>query len=700
LKINHNPVKALILILIASTFSFCQESIHLTAGTIAGGVTETSARIRISVSGNTELTLLYSTSEDFSGDVSSESAEVNSGEDHSVIIQLNELSPDTKYYYRVLINGETADEKVRSFRTFPPLNSLNNFNFIFGSCQQSVSSAKGEIFREIVKYNPAFFLQIGDWTYPDTTDNLPFNRDYFSLDYNRVLRTYRAKFRSDYGMDTLLRSIPVSYVYDDHDYVNNNASALSVSYGVPFKSPLTGNEFILEEIEIPPAARLNSIKGFINNMPDYPVENPSRGIYRKFRYANAEIYMLDLRSQRSPNFNSLQKNASGGKWEFVKPAGHTMLGNSSSPGEGEDQFTWLKRNLKETNAKWKFLICSVPLNRGQFKGITLGLELQDSLVEIPNTGISVNGIVVPMELSDKWVAFAEELELLLNFIRINNISNVFVLSGDSHTSAMDDGTNAGLPEIMSGNLDIGNSGTAALFASLGVNIWNKGGQGISTSELNNAFGYVEISGNDSVQFKIISENGSLISSMTMYDQDILDAAVVGLQAKIESDKVLITWNISGLSGVKDFEIQKSEEGLIFRTIGKTARGGTEYTYSDFYERGYNYYRIRVNSVNGSYKFSDAVMTGDEVVPTFFLMQNYPNPFNISTRIRFGLREDSQVSVTLYNLLGERTRILLNEFRKAGEHEISFIAQGLPSGIYFYRINSEGYSEIKKMVLLR
>jgi alkaline phosphatase D len=411
------PVKKLLLIFIVITSaSLCQDSIYLTANAVAGGVTNNSVRIRVSLSGSAEAGIIYSASADFTAPFQTASYPVRQDEDNSLIIEINNLSPSTKYYYRVLINGEEADTKRRSFKTFPDPQTVNRFSFVFGSCQQSSSLSRGNIFSEIVKYEPDFFLQLGDWTYPDTTDNLPQNRDYFSSDYNRVLMTYRAKFRTDYGMDTLLRSVPVSYVYDDHDYVNNNASALTASYGVPFKSPSTGNRFILEEIEVPSAARLNSIRGFINNMPDYEVENSSRGIYRKFIYGNSEIYMLDLRSQRSPDFNSLELNTINGKWEYAKPVGHTMLGNSSSPGLGEDQFTWLKRSLLASSAKWKFLVSSVPVNKGQTKGIEVGLLLQDSLVRIPGSDASVYGIVVPMELSDKWVGFAEELDSLLSFI--------------------------------------------------------------------------------------------------------------------------------------------------------------------------------------------------------------------------------------------------------------------------------------------
>jgi alkaline phosphatase D len=689
-------MRLLLLSVFSSTLLFSQDMVYLTTNAVTGGVTHNSAKIRVSTSETAEIKILYSTSELFdNADITQPHLTIPE-EDNSVIMQLWNLSPSSKYYYRILINNN-PDTVYRSFKTFPLPESVNNFSFAFGSCQQSGPASRGDVFKEIIKYEPDLFLQLGDWTYPDTTANLPLNKNFYANNYTLVLQSYRAKFRKDYGMDTLLRTTAVSYVYDDHDYTNNNSSALTVSYGLPFKNTPTG-EFILEEIEVPAIARLNMIDAFINNMPDYEVENSSRGIYRKFTYGNAEFYMLDLRAQRSPNFNSIRKNSEG-KWEFAKPEGHIILGNSNSPGTGEDQFNWLKRNLLNSKAKWKFIASSVTFNRGQLRGMEYGFELQDTLLKLPNMELSVYGIVVPMELSDKWIGFADEMDSLLNFINHNQISNVIILSADSHTSAMDDGTNAGLPEIMSGNLDIGNSGSAALFDFLGIKIWNKGGQGISSNVLNNAFGYVEVFGNDSVSLKLINEDGITFSSMTLYDQSIFSGDVSSLSAKLDGSKVNVRWN-SSITTAKDYEIQKSEDGIFYKPAGNVRSSETSYYFADQYEDGYNFYRLRINAVNGSYKFTDAVTLGTEIIPGFYLSQNYPNPFNISTRIKYSITDDAPIRIILYNVLGESAGIILDEFRNKGEHEVVFSASGLSSGVYFYRIIAENYSEVKKMILLK
>jgi hypothetical protein len=85
---------------------------------------------------------------------------------------------------------------------------------------------------------------------------------------------------------------------------------------------------------------------------------------------------------------------------------------------------------------------------------------------------------------------------------------------------------------------------------------------------------------------------------------------------------------------------------------------------------------------------------------FTLKQNYPNPFNPSTRITFSLTKSGITTLSVYNVLGEKITTLLNSNLTAGTHEVSFNASKLSSGIYFYRLESNGSSLVKKMMLLK
>jgi photosystem II stability/assembly factor-like uncharacterized protein len=102
-------------------------------------------------------------------------------------------------------------------------------------------------------------------------------------------------------------------------------------------------------------------------------------------------------------------------------------------------------------------------------------------------------------------------------------------------------------------------------------------------------------------------------------------------------------------------------------------------------------------------FTDMI-TGIEETPMvstdFKLFQNYPNPFNPTTTIEFSMTQSGLVNLVVYNILGERVNVLINEERTAGKHSIQFNANHLASGIYFYRLQAGSFIETKKMILLK
>lgn len=85
---------------------------------------------------------------------------------------------------------------------------------------------------------------------------------------------------------------------------------------------------------------------------------------------------------------------------------------------------------------------------------------------------------------------------------------------------------------------------------------------------------------------------------------------------------------------------------------------------------------------------------------FKLYQNYPNPFNPSTKISYNIPQNSFVSLVILNSLGEKVRTLVSEYQNDGYYEINFNSENLPSGIYYYRIRTDGLIKTNKMVLIK
>ncbi len=91
---------------------------------------------------------------------------------------------------------------------------------------------------------------------------------------------------------------------------------------------------------------------------------------------------------------------------------------------------------------------------------------------------------------------------------------------------------------------------------------------------------------------------------------------------------------------------------------------------------------------------------EEIPTSFSLAQNYPNPFNPSTIIQFSLPHAGDVTLKIYNVLGEEVKTLVNEYREIGNHSVQFNANSLASGMYLYRLQVGSFVQTKKMILIK
>ena len=132
-------------------------------------------------------------------------------------------------------------------------------------------------------------------------------------------------------------------------------------------------------------------------------------------------------------------------------------------------------------------------------------------------------------------------------------------------------------------------------------------------------------------------------------------------------------------------------GLLNKYVSSIAVDSSDFVFAGTYGNGV--FRS-VESITALEK----IHTG--ISGSFVLEQNYPNPFNPRIRIRFNLNVPGNVEISVFNMLGQRITTLLDEKKTPGTYSIDFNADGLSSGIYYYTITMNGYSNTKKILYIR
>lgn len=221
--------------------------------------------------------------------------------------------------------------------------------------------------------------------------------------------------------------------------------------------------------------------------------------------------------------------------------------------------------------------------------------------------------------------------------------------------------------------------------------------------------------------EIDSTNGNLIRTIysssnlqyiSLVDYSTIPVELTSFTANVIGSSVELIWSTATETNNQGFEILRSAQNdNDWQQIGFVPGFGTttepkSYGYSDqSVNSGKYYYRLKQIDFDGSFKYSDVVEAEVSLPTIFALEQNYPNPFNPTTSIRFSLPVDARVTMTVYNLVGEKVVDALNSEFTAGSHTITFNASNLTSGIYLYKLNAFGtdgkiFSSIRKMMLLK
>ena len=189
-------------------------------------------------------------------------------------------------------------------------------------------------------------------------------------------------------------------------------------------------------------------------------------------------------------------------------------------------------------------------------------------------------------------------------------------------------------------------------------------------------------------------------------RDEVPVELTEFTAIAKDETILLNWKTVTEKNNKGFSIEKSHDNVKWTEIGFVAGAGTTlspayYSYSDkVVFPGNNYYRLKQIDNNGSSEYSAAVLVSFNFNNGFYLSSNYPNPFNPATNITFNVPYSAVISLKVYDMLGKEVAALVQGYKQAGRYSIKFSAGNLPSGTYIYKLESNGFSEAKKMVLLK
>ncbi|CUT00974.1 T9SS type A sorting domain-containing protein [Candidatus Kryptobacter tengchongensis] len=151
---------------------------------------------------------------------------------------------------------------------------------------------------------------------------------------------------------------------------------------------------------------------------------------------------------------------------------------------------------------------------------------------------------------------------------------------------------------------------------------------------------------------------------------------------------------SPLIGIADFTNQRLQDPF-FAKVNWVGAFGPDSTQR--WDLGWTNYDPQNTDYSRFVKVYDKV---SETPSKFELKQNYPNPFNPETTIEFALPRSSNVTLIVYNSLGQEVAKLINEHLSAGSYKVKFDGGNLPSGVYFYKLTTDDQSSVKKMILIK
>ena len=192
----------------------------------------------------------------------------------------------------------------------------------------------------------------------------------------------------------------------------------------------------------------------------------------------------------------------------------------------------------------------------------------------------------------------------------------------------------------------------------------------------------------------------------------LPVELTAFTANVKQNVVNLEWNTATEVNNYGFEVERassqtspgqetwSKVGFVNGSGNSNSPKQYSYTDNSGLSSGSYSYRLKQIDNDGQFEYSKVVDVSFNAPTEFSLKQNYPNPFNPTTTISYSLPEKAQVRLIVYDAIGNEVASLVNQEQAEGEHNISFDASNLSSGIYFYKLTAGSFAKTMKMILLR
>lgn len=504
----------LLFVFLSSLFAnFSAQAQQINAGPIVGGMTHQSARIYLRTVQPRAFALEISTDSLF-GTFTTYNDSTRTDRFGSVILDVPNLLPSTKYFYRFRFAGIGLDQRRGRFKTFPLPGVPGYYKIVVGSCNYNQNFP---VFTQIRAFQPDLVLHLGDWNWPPAG----FGND-MMLHPDRRAASFASRYEDANFKQFVNPFFPVDYVYDD-DFSFNDGEGWTyptISVNVVNNEPFT----TLATQQMPPGIREGAIRAYAEHFPGYPLADSTQGIHHRIQLGNVEFFMLDTRNNRGARHDQFTYDSTTNLWAFAPEPGHTML--------GVPQRDWLYNGLTQNPNNWKLVGSSVVFNKSYQRIFDVAMS-QLQHVAFPFGNNIMSGPVLGSQMSYNWVGYPEDHRPFLDAAAAGLLPNTVVLSGDSHSCVLDNGTNAGLPEMNTSGWAAGDEAFlnyyvdqyGALLGQPSVidSMWNFGGNGVNNNNFSDAFGTVEVFYNDSIRLCIYDELSQNLGCMTLLHSSLTGA---------------------------------------------------------------------------------------------------------------------------------------------------------------------------------